>query len=92
MADKHLTNLESEEHVLTLLDEAQKAVDAADPVDKPRAEAKLAHARAVAEGQRNTMAFIRQEHGEVTIGDPKPTKWRTVAQLKATGHIGVYRA
>lgn len=90
--NKHLTNLESEEHVLSLVDEAQKELEAADQMDRPRLEAKLAHAQTVAEGQRNTMAYLRQEHGDIIIKDPQPTKWRTVAQLKATGHIGVYKA
>lgn len=91
--DKHLTNLESEEHILDQVAKAQDAVTNAgeDPSAQAKANAALVHANLLAEGHRSTMSFIRQEHGDISIGEPRATKWRSVAQLRAQGLVGLYR-
>lgn len=88
--NRHITNLESRESLEAERDHAQAQVDANPGSLTARAELNAALTRLV--GHDRTMELITQEHGgRIGIGEPMGTEYRTAEQIKADGHIGIYR-
>lgn len=91
MADRslHITNLESDELIAKWLAEAE-AEKAAKPADK-LALAKHSHAQDLMAGHIRTWDFIRKEHGDVVIGKPMKTRYKSSDTLAKQGYVGIYR-
>lgn len=88
--NRHITNLESRESLEADRDRAQAQVDANPASLTARAELNAALDRLV--GHDRTMDLITREHGgKIGIGEPMGTEYRTAAQIKADGIIGIYR-
>jgi hypothetical protein len=87
--NRWLTNLESRESLEAERDKAQAQVDASPASLTARAELNAALGRLVSHDR--TMALIEQENGRIGIGEPMGTEYRTAEQIKADGHIGIYR-
>jgi hypothetical protein len=87
--NRWLTNLESRESLEAERDKAQAQVDASPASLTARAELNAALSRLVSHDR--TMALIEQENGRIGIGEPMGTEYRTAEQIKADGHIGIYR-
>jgi len=87
--NRWLTNLESRESLEAERAKAQAQVDASPASLTARAELNAALGRLVSHDR--TMALIEQENGRIGIGEPMGTEYRTAEQIKADGHIGIYR-
>lgn len=87
--NRWLTNLESRKSLEAERDKAQAQVDASPASLTARAELNAALGRLVSHDR--TMALIEQENGRIGIGEPMGTEYRTAEQIKADGHIGIYR-
>lgn len=75
----HITNLESTESLQATL-------------AKATTDATKAHAEAMIQSVQDTIDMLRRDYGNITIGEPRGTKWRSSAQLKDMGLIGLYRS
>lgn len=90
---KHLTNLESEDRVVSDLAKAQDLVAKTDPANEQayrQADAAYIQAKLRADNWKDTHAILAKEYGTLRVDRPKATKWRSVKQLETLGLVGIY--
>lgn len=93
--DRHITNLESDakiaEGVVRADSDLAKALESGDEREIAMAKATKIHADMRAEYHINTHALLRNEYGDIEIGEPRATKFKGAAAIKANGIVGIYR-
>ncbi len=96
MTDRHITNLESNEKIaeaVALTDEQLAALgEDAPPQQIAIAQAAKVHAELRAENHIRTLALLASEYPGYEFGEPRATRMKTAAAIKADGIVGVYRA